>query len=80
MKVDFDNPLRAKPVCECECECVLVWCVVCLDLMVFVLCFLCSKMVRAPAAGRSLPEAASSKQDTISDEEIERQLRALGVD
>ncbi|XP_059198902.1 charged multivesicular body protein 2Ba [Centropristis striata] len=39
------------------------------------------KMVTAPAAGRSLPGAASSsKQATISDEEIERQLRALGVD
>lgn len=38
------------------------------------------KMVRAPAAGKSLPSAASSKQATISDDEIERQLRALGVD
>lgn len=40
------------------------------------------KMVRAPAAGRSEPSAAasSSKQATISDDEIERQLRALGVD
>ncbi|KAM9346993.1 charged multivesicular body protein 2Ba [Symphorus nematophorus] len=38
------------------------------------------KMVRAPAAGKSLPGAASSKQATISDDEIEKQLRALGVD
>ncbi|XP_068428867.1 charged multivesicular body protein 2Ba [Clinocottus analis] len=38
------------------------------------------KMVRAPAAGKGLPSAASSKQATISDDEIERQLRALGVD
>lgn len=39
------------------------------------------KMVKAPAAGKSLPGAASSsKQATISDDEIERQLRALGVD
>ncbi|XP_047226634.1 charged multivesicular body protein 2Ba [Girardinichthys multiradiatus] len=39
------------------------------------------KMVRAPAAGKSNPgAAASSKQATISDDEIERQLRALGVD
>lgn len=39
------------------------------------------KMVRAPAAGKSLPGAASSsKQDAITDDEIERQLRALGVD
>uniref|UniRef100_A0A671XD41 Charged multivesicular body protein 2Ba n=1 Tax=Sparus aurata TaxID=8175 RepID=A0A671XD41_SPAAU len=39
------------------------------------------KMVRAPAAGKSLPgAAASSKSATISDEEIERQLKALGVD
>ncbi|XP_070832604.1 charged multivesicular body protein 2Ba [Chaetodon trifascialis] len=38
------------------------------------------KMVRAPAAGKSLPGAASAKQATISDDEIERQLRALGVD
>ncbi|XP_029981088.1 charged multivesicular body protein 2Ba [Sphaeramia orbicularis] len=38
------------------------------------------KMVRAPAAGKGVPSAASSKQATISDEEIERQLRALGVD
>ncbi|KAM9804674.1 charged multivesicular body protein 2Ba [Neosynchiropus ocellatus] len=38
------------------------------------------KMVRAPAAGKSLPGASSSKQATISDDEIERQLRALGVD
>ncbi|XP_017279381.1 charged multivesicular body protein 2Ba [Kryptolebias marmoratus] len=39
------------------------------------------KMVRAPAAGKAVPgTAASSKQATISDDEIERQLRALGVD
>ncbi|XP_060910155.1 charged multivesicular body protein 2Ba [Labrus mixtus] len=39
------------------------------------------KMVRAPAAGKGVPSAASSsKQATISDDEIERQLRALGVD
>ncbi|TMS06496.1 Charged multivesicular body protein 2b [Larimichthys crocea] len=40
------------------------------------------KMVRAPAAGKSLPSAAASSKTsaTISDEEIERQLRALGVD
>lgn len=39
------------------------------------------KMVRAPAAGKSVPGAASSsKQGTITDDEIERQLRALGVD
>ncbi|XP_042351001.1 charged multivesicular body protein 2Ba [Plectropomus leopardus] len=38
------------------------------------------KMGRAPAAGKSLPGAASSKQATITDDEIEKQLRALGVD
>ncbi|XP_054643625.1 charged multivesicular body protein 2Ba [Dunckerocampus dactyliophorus] len=38
------------------------------------------KMVRAPAAGKNIPGAASSKKATISDDEIERQLRALGVD
>ncbi|XP_037542296.1 charged multivesicular body protein 2Ba [Nematolebias whitei] len=39
------------------------------------------KMVRAPAAGKNVPgAAAASKQATISDDEIERQLRALGVD
>ncbi|XP_007557194.1 charged multivesicular body protein 2Ba [Poecilia latipinna] len=40
------------------------------------------KMVRAPAAGKNVPgaAAASSKGATISDDEIERQLRALGVD
>lgn len=37
------------------------------------------KMVRAPAAGKGIPSAASSKA-AISDDEIERQLRALGVD
>ncbi|CAN9497882.1 unnamed protein product [Ophioblennius macclurei] len=40
------------------------------------------KMVRAPAAGKSVPgaAAASSKKATISDDEIERQLKALGID
>lgn len=41
------------------------------------------KMAHAPSAGRKTPAAAAastSKADGISDEEIERQLRALGVD
>lgn len=38
------------------------------------------KMAKAPAAGKSVPSAAASKKATISDDEIERQLRALGVD
>lgn len=38
------------------------------------------KMARTPAAGKSIPSAASSSKATISDDEIERQLRALGVD
>lgn len=40
------------------------------------------KMVRAPAAGKSVPgaAAASSKKATISDDEIERQLKALGIE
>ncbi|KAG7463725.1 hypothetical protein MATL_G00179700 [Megalops atlanticus] len=38
------------------------------------------KMVNAPSADRSLPSASTSKAAGISDEEIERQLRALGVD
>lgn len=38
------------------------------------------KMVKAPAAGKNVPGAASSSKATISDDEIERQLRALGVD
>uniref|UniRef100_A0A8B9GVG2 Charged multivesicular body protein 2b n=1 Tax=Astyanax mexicanus TaxID=7994 RepID=A0A8B9GVG2_ASTMX len=41
------------------------------------------KMAHAPSAGRKNPTAAAastSKADGISDEEIERQLRALGVD
>lgn len=38
------------------------------------------KMARTPAAGKSVPSAASSSKATISDDEIERQLRALGVD
>ncbi|XP_069434896.1 charged multivesicular body protein 2b [Ovis canadensis] len=37
------------------------------------------KMAKAPSAARSLPSASTSKS-TISDEEIERQLKALGVD
>ncbi|KAK2502553.1 hypothetical protein MC885_006327 [Smutsia gigantea] len=37
------------------------------------------KMAKAPSAARSLPSASPSKA-TISDEEIERQLKALGVD
>lgn len=37
------------------------------------------KMAKAPSASRSLPSASTSKA-TISDEEIERQLKALGVD
>lgn len=38
------------------------------------------KMARTPAAGKSVPSEASSSKATISDDEIERQLRALGVD
>ncbi|XP_067116383.1 charged multivesicular body protein 2b [Osmerus mordax] len=38
------------------------------------------KMVSAPSASRNLPNASTSKSDGISDEEIERQLKALGVD
>lgn len=38
------------------------------------------KMAHAPSAGRKQPSAATSKADGISDEEIERQLKALGVD
>ncbi|KAJ8399634.1 hypothetical protein AAFF_G00410450 [Aldrovandia affinis] len=39
------------------------------------------KMVSAPSAGKTLPTSVSaSKAAGISDEEIERQLRALGVD
>ncbi|XP_028291554.1 charged multivesicular body protein 2Ba [Gouania willdenowi] len=41
------------------------------------------KMVRAPTPGRSVPGAAAattSKKTTISDEEIERQLKSLGID
>lgn len=40
----------------------------------------CFQMVKAPAAGKSLPGASSSKQANITDDDIERQLRALGVD
>lgn len=38
------------------------------------------KMAHAPSADKGLPSAASSKKSTISDEDIERQLKALGVD
>uniref|UniRef100_A0A8C8CTW3 Charged multivesicular body protein 2b n=1 Tax=Oncorhynchus tshawytscha TaxID=74940 RepID=A0A8C8CTW3_ONCTS len=38
------------------------------------------KMVRAPAAGNNLPSASPKRKTQISDDEIERQLRALGVD
>uniref|UniRef100_A0A4W5JYH5 Charged multivesicular body protein 2Ba n=1 Tax=Hucho hucho TaxID=62062 RepID=A0A4W5JYH5_9TELE len=38
------------------------------------------KMVRAPAAGKNLPAASPKRKTQISDDEIERQLRALGVD
>uniref|UniRef100_A0A8C0HC90 Charged multivesicular body protein 2B n=1 Tax=Chelonoidis abingdonii TaxID=106734 RepID=A0A8C0HC90_CHEAB len=38
------------------------------------------KMAKAPSAARGLPSASASKTTTISDEEIERQLKALGVD
>ncbi|XP_065110978.1 charged multivesicular body protein 2b [Paramisgurnus dabryanus] len=38
------------------------------------------KMARAPAANQRKPSASTSKADEISDEDIERQLKALGVD
>ncbi len=38
------------------------------------------QMAHAPSAARKQPSAATSKADGISDEEIERQLKALGVD
>ncbi|XP_074890056.1 charged multivesicular body protein 2b [Buteo buteo] len=38
------------------------------------------KMAKAPSTARGLPSASTSKAATISDEEIERQLKALGVD
>ncbi|XP_031585091.2 charged multivesicular body protein 2Ba [Oreochromis aureus] len=38
------------------------------------------KMGKAPAAGKTVPGAAAASKATISDDEIERQLRALGVD
>ncbi|MEE6468229.1 hypothetical protein FKM82_008217 [Ascaphus truei] len=38
------------------------------------------KMAKAPSASKGLPSATTSKSTTISDEEIERQLKALGVD
>lgn len=41
--------------------------------------FCLMQMAKAPSAARSLPSASTSKA-TISDEEIERQLKALGVD
>ncbi|XP_046701278.1 charged multivesicular body protein 2Ba isoform X3 [Silurus meridionalis] len=37
------------------------------------------KMVRAPSAGKNLPSASKTKAATISDEDIERQLKALGM-
>ncbi|KAI1242400.1 hypothetical protein IHE44_0005940, partial [Lamprotornis superbus] len=36
------------------------------------------KMAKAPSAARGLPSASASSTATISDEEIERQLKALG--
>ncbi|TSM68920.1 Charged multivesicular body protein 2b [Bagarius yarrelli] len=38
------------------------------------------KMVRAPSTGKSLPNVSKTKASTISDEDIERQLKALGMD
>ncbi|XP_062831041.1 charged multivesicular body protein 2b isoform X1 [Anolis carolinensis] len=38
------------------------------------------KMAKAPSAARGMPSASTSQSATISDEEIERQLKALGVD
>ncbi|KPP73580.1 charged multivesicular body protein 2b-like [Scleropages formosus] len=38
------------------------------------------KMASAPSAGSGLPAASTSRARPISDEEIERQLKALGVD
>uniref|UniRef100_A0A4W5PP18 Charged multivesicular body protein 2Ba n=1 Tax=Hucho hucho TaxID=62062 RepID=A0A4W5PP18_9TELE len=38
------------------------------------------KMVSAPSASRNNPTSSTSKSDGISDEDIERQLKALGVD
>lgn len=38
------------------------------------------KMAKAPSAARGIPSASTSQSATISDEEIERQLKALGVD
>lgn len=38
------------------------------------------QMAKAPSAARGLPSASASSAATISDEEIERQLKALGVD
>lgn len=37
-------------------------------------------MAKAPSAAIGMPSASTSKNATISDEEIERQLKALGVD
>lgn len=49
-------------------------------LIAFFSAHVCFQMVRAPAAGKSLPSASSSKHATVTDEEIERQLRALDVE
>ncbi|XP_062862566.1 charged multivesicular body protein 2Ba [Trichomycterus rosablanca] len=38
------------------------------------------KMARAPSAGKSLASTSKNKRATISDEDIERQLKALGMD
>uniref|UniRef100_A0A8C7KCW7 Charged multivesicular body protein 2Bb n=2 Tax=Oncorhynchus kisutch TaxID=8019 RepID=A0A8C7KCW7_ONCKI len=38
------------------------------------------KMVNAPSASRNKPTSSATKSDGISDEDIERQLKALGVD
>ncbi|CAB1327379.1 unnamed protein product [Coregonus sp. 'balchen'] len=38
------------------------------------------KMVSAPSTSRNNPSASTSKSDSISDADIERQLKALGVD
>ncbi|XP_053352873.1 charged multivesicular body protein 2Ba isoform X2 [Clarias gariepinus] len=38
------------------------------------------KMARAPSAGKTFPSASKAKAATISDEDIERQLKALGMD
>uniref|UniRef100_A0A8C5LN67 Charged multivesicular body protein 2B n=1 Tax=Leptobrachium leishanense TaxID=445787 RepID=A0A8C5LN67_9ANUR len=38
------------------------------------------KMANAPSAAKGLPAASKAKPSTISDDEIERQLKALGID